>query len=75
MDQQQQQRVDTRTKLLESPSNSNFWCHVATGDEKYVIFYNAVNRENAWIKPNAQPTTAQAVAKQDRLVQKVMLCV
>ena len=30
--------------------------------------------ENVWIKPAAQPTE-QVAAKQDRLDQKVMLCV
>ena len=75
VDQQQQQRVDTRTKLLESPSDSSFCCQVATGDEKWVLYCNAANRKNVWIKPYTQPTTAKAVAKQDRLVQKVMLCV
>ena len=49
---------------------------VTGGDEMWWVFYrNAANRENVWIKPAAQPTTVQVVAKQDRFAQKVMLCV
>ena len=44
------------------------------GDEKWIFYRNAANRENVWIKPAAQPTTVQ-VAKQDRFAPKVMLCV
>ena len=33
LDQQQQQRVDTYTKLLENPTDSPFLRRIATGDE------------------------------------------
>ena len=67
--EQQRRRVDdTSTKPIENP--------IDTGDEVWCVFYcNAANWENVWIKPAAQPTTVQVIAKQDRFAQKVvMMC-
>ena len=76
VDQQQRRVDDTCTKLLENPTDSRFWRRrIVTGDEMWWVFYRNANRENVWIKPAAQPTTVQVVAKQDRFAQKVMLCV
>ena len=79
VDQQLKRRRldDTCTKQLENPTDSRrFWCGriVTDGDEKWAFYRNSANRAKVWIQFDAQHTTAQVVAKQDRFAQKIMLC-
>ena len=61
-------------KQLEHPSDNRFWRRIVIDNEKW-LFYRSVKGENVRMVKSAAQPTVQAVAKQDRFAQKVMLCV